>query len=49
MYFRPNRAGGGVGRCRAHPKNTGPQNGMLYIDDNGGGGRQGISLSGTGD
>ncbi|HVI09741.1 MAG TPA: FG-GAP-like repeat-containing protein [Candidatus Binatia bacterium] len=31
------------------PKNTGPQNGMLYIDDNGGGGRQGISLSGTGD
>ena len=31
------------------PKNTGPQKGMLYVDDNGGGGRQGISLTGTGD
>jgi len=31
------------------PKNTGPQNGMLYINDNGGGGRQGISLTGIGD
>jgi hypothetical protein len=31
------------------PKNTGLQKGMLYVDDNGGGGRQGISLTGTGD